>query len=108
MVVAAGASGAVFAVMGGLLCVVIFNKGRLENFTLQRMVLFLFLILYDGAANTGVDNYAHVGGLITGFAVGLAYCLLKRSIEGRGTGGGRFDGGDYTFHGYDGNGNTYG
>lgn len=94
-VVAAGASGAVFAVIGGLLCLVIFSKGRLENFTLQRMVIFLFLILYEGAANTGVDNYAHVGGLITGFAVGLAYCLLKRSIGGRGAGG------DYTFHEYD-------
>lgn len=77
-VVSAGASGAVFAVVGALLCVVIFNKGRLENFTTSKVIVFIVLTLYQGVSNTGVDNYAHVGGLITGFIVAVICCIVRR------------------------------
>lgn len=77
-VVAAGASGAVYAVIGGLLCLLVFHRGRLENFTLNRMVVFLVLILYQGAAESGVDNYAHVGGLICGFVIAVICQLIER------------------------------
>lgn len=77
-VVAAGASGAVYAVIGGLLCLLVFHRGRLENFTLNRLVIFLVLVLYQGASETGVDNYAHVGGLICGFVVAVICCTAKR------------------------------
>ena len=76
-VVAAGASGAVFAVIGALLCVVILNKGKLENFTTTRVMFFIVLVLYQGMSSQGVDNYAHVGGLITGFLVALVCCLVR-------------------------------
>lgn len=95
-VVSAGASGAVFAVIGALLCVVILNKGKLENFTTTRVMFFIVLVLYQGMANTGVNNYAHVGGLVTGFVTALICCLITGIRSGNS--GGR---NDYTYNPYD-------
>ena len=39
-IVSAGASGAIFAVVGALIYVVIRNKGRLENFTTKKLLFF--------------------------------------------------------------------
>lgn len=80
-VVAAGASGAIFAVVGALLCLVLFHKGQLENFTTKKLVLFIVLILYQGFSSEAVDNYAHTGGLVIGFLVGMICILIKRGIR---------------------------
>lgn len=65
--ISAGASGAVFGVIGGLLWAVIWNRGRLEGLTTKGMVLMAALSLYFGFTASGVDNWAHVGGILTGF-----------------------------------------
>ncbi|MBQ9885508.1 MAG: rhomboid family intramembrane serine protease [Lachnospiraceae bacterium] len=75
LVVAAGASGAVFGLAGALAYIIIRNKGHYRDLTIQRMIIFLALCVYSGVANNGVNNAAHVGGLITGF---LAAALLYR------------------------------
>lgn len=85
-VVTAGASGAVFAIIGALLGLVLVHKGKLENFTTRKVVIFIVLILYQGFTSENVDNYAHAGGLIAGFIIG-AFCLVlqhikKKMIEG--------------------------
>ena len=66
-VVSAGASGAVFAVIGGLLYIVIRNKGHIENFSSRQLLILAFLSLYHGLTSTGVNNIAHLGGLLCGF-----------------------------------------
>ena len=65
--VSAGASGAVYGVIGALLYVVIRNKGRVKDLTIGRFLFMLVLSLYHGFTATGVDNFAHIGGLISGF-----------------------------------------
>lgn len=77
--VSAGASGAVFGVMGGLLWAVIANRGRLEELTSQRMAIFIVLSLYYGFISTGVDNAAHVGGAVIGFC--LSMLIYKKKTE---------------------------
>ncbi len=67
--VSAGASGAIFGVIGGLLCVAIINRGRFENLTTRGLILMIALSLYYGFTSTGVDNWCHVGGLICGFVL---------------------------------------
>lgn len=69
--VSAGASGAVFAVIGALIYVVIVNRGRIENFTTRQLILMAGLSLYFGVTSTGVDNAAHFGGFLCGFLLGL-------------------------------------
>lgn len=76
--VSAGASGAIFGVMGGLLWAVIANRGRLEDLTSQRMGIFIVLSLYYGFVSTGVNNAAHVGGAVTGFLLSIIMYKKKR------------------------------
>lgn len=70
-VISAGASGCVFAVIGGLLYVLIRRKGRLEAMTVQRLALMAALSVYYGFSRAQVDNAAHIGGLVTGFFMGV-------------------------------------
>ena len=63
----AGASGAVFAVMGAMLYVVIRNHGRIQDISVRQMMIMAGFSLYFGFTSTGVDNAAHVGGMVCGF-----------------------------------------
>lgn len=76
-VVAAGASGAIFGVIGALLCLVVKNRGRLEELTAPRLGLMVIYVLYGGLRTPGVDNAAHLGGLLTG----VLLMLLKKRNE---------------------------
>lgn len=82
-VISAGASGSVFGVMGALACLVIMNKGSLlrENLTTQKILVFVGLSLYQGFSSSGVDNFAHVGGVITGALTAMICILIKREFE---------------------------
>ena len=55
--VSAGASGAIFGLMGALLYVVILNRGRLGRLSGRGMLIMVALSLYFGFASSGVDNF---------------------------------------------------
>ena len=63
----AGASGAVFAVMGGMIYVIIRHRGRVADLNMKQMLLMAAFSLYFGFSSGGVDNAAHAGGLLCGF-----------------------------------------
>lgn len=68
-VVSAGASGAVFGLMGALLCAAIRNKGRIGRLNKKGLVILVILSVYLGLSESGVDNAAHIGGLVCGFVL---------------------------------------
>lgn len=70
-VVSAGASGAIFAAIGGLLYVLLRNRGQVGDLTSQQILLLAALSLYHGITSTGVDNAAHIGGLFCGFILAV-------------------------------------
>ena len=78
--VSVGASGAVFGVAGALLAVVYKNRGQMPKIfgkqTLSGMGVFVLYSLVQGFANRGIDNAAHIGGLLGGCL--LAYMLPDR------------------------------
>ena len=76
--VSAGASGAIFGLMGALLYVVIANRGRLGDLSGKGMMLMVLLGLYCGMTSTGVDNLAHIGGLVCGFILALILYRKKK------------------------------
>ena len=73
-----GASGAIFGLMGALLYVVIANRGRLGDLSGKGMMLMVLLGLYCGMTSTGVDNLAHIGGLVCGFILALILYRKKK------------------------------
>lgn len=66
-VVSAGASGAVFAVIGALVWIVVKNRGRAAGIDGRGVCAMAVLSLIQGFLDAGVDNYAHLGGFIGGF-----------------------------------------
>ena len=73
--VAAGASGAIYGVIGALLWVVLRNGGTFESISIPRMLLAAALYIGYGFSTEGVDAWAHLGGAVVGF---LAAMLLYR------------------------------
>ena len=69
--VAAGASGAIFGIVGALLWVVIRNKGHYETLTGKGLLFMIVISLYYGISAGDVDNWGHIGGLIMGFLLGV-------------------------------------
>lgn len=81
-VVSAGASGAIFGVIGGLLYAVCVNKGRLEDLSTRQLVVIIVSSLYFGFTSTGVDNAAHIAGLLIGILLGaVLYRKPRRPIQ---------------------------
>lgn len=83
--VSIGASGAVFGVEGAMVAFILLDqikgKERLGTVTFGRAVLVLCYSLYVGFRSTHVDNYAHIGGVITGFVLGLLLYFTVRKAE---------------------------
>lgn len=76
--VSAGASGAVFAVIGAMFLLVLLRWGRLGQVSRQGMIMMVLLSIYQGYTAIGVDNAAHIAGLCGGIALGGIYCFSKR------------------------------
>lgn len=68
-----GASGAIFGIIGSLLFIVIACGGRTDNVTVGRIAFITAFSLYTGFTSQGVNNAAHVGGLIGGF---IMTCII--------------------------------
>ena len=77
--VSAGASGAIFGLTGAMLCLAILKHGRAGNITKQGMIVMIFISLYTGFTSGGVDNFAHIGGLLTGCLVTTLLCWKRNS-----------------------------
>lgn len=77
--VSAGASGAVFGMVGALLVLAIKNRGSIEGLGIKRILFMIFFSLFSGLTSAGVDNWAHVGGLAAGLIFG--FLLAPRIVK---------------------------
>lgn len=84
--VSAGASGAIFGVMGGLLFNILIDviqkkRHRVEEIGLTGMIFMVCSALSYGFFSTGVDNAAHVGGLVGGFILTMIIQFVSSLIS---------------------------
>lgn len=79
-VVSSGASGAVFGMYGGLIALMVarISSPHIDRVTMSSMIFFVGYNLAFGLI-PGIDNAAHIGGLVTGFIIGLIYVPSLRS-----------------------------
>lgn len=68
---AGGASGALFGLMGLLIVMASFNKGRVGDISLRNLLMLCFLTIANGYVSDGIDNAAHIVGLVFGIVLGL-------------------------------------
>lgn len=78
-----GASGAIFGLDGVLLAWILLDRQAMPDVTPRRVLLMIVLSLYSGFTAHNIDNAAHVGGLLIGFAAGALLCALRRRKRNR-------------------------
>ena len=76
-----GASGAIFGLMGALLYFGYHYRVYLDSVVKSQIIPLIVINLIIGFASTGIDNWAHIGGLVGGLlstmAVGVKYKSTK-------------------------------
>lgn len=77
-VVSAGASGAIYGVIGALLVTLIMAHKNTRNLSPNRIVVMIVITIYHGMTSTGVDNAAHIGGLLAGILGGILLSKILR------------------------------
>lgn len=81
--ISVGASGAIFGLYGTLLALILVGKfdKKFALALLPSILIFVFINLGMGLAGNGIDNAAHIGGLISGFVIGLVLSPLVKQEE---------------------------
>ena len=69
--VSAGASGAIFAICGGLLWAAIRNRGRAGTLAIRQILVFTVLSMVYGLTGEDVDNTVHIVGFVIGFLLSI-------------------------------------
>ena len=83
--VSVGASGAIFGLYGvfiALLLTKVFPK-KISKVFRASTIFFILYNLLMGFASIGIDNAAHVGGLVSGFVIGLIFLPQLRQEASR-------------------------
>ncbi|MCR5487610.1 MAG: rhomboid family intramembrane serine protease [Lachnospiraceae bacterium] len=65
--VSAGASGAVFGIIGSMAMTMWKRRGNFRGMHPRNLAFMVFYSLFSGFTTSGIDNAAHVGGLAAGF-----------------------------------------
>lgn len=71
--VEAGASGAIFAVVGGLVVSVLVHRHVRESVFGRRTIFMAILLLAEGFTQKGIGNAAHAGGFLTGLLIAFLF-----------------------------------
>jgi len=82
--VSIGASGAIFGIYGILITFFVFRKIKIPDTSSKSLLLsIVFFVGYNllyGFKEQGIDNAAHIGGLLSGFVIGLAFLPIFQHI----------------------------
>ncbi len=73
--IGAGASGAIFGVVGALAAFLVMQRstfGKQVKSSLIGVAIIVAINIFIGLSTPGIDNWAHGGGLVAGFVLGLA------------------------------------
>lgn len=79
--VSAGASGAIFGVIGGVLVMMVVSRGKAGNISVRRLGFMILLTIYYGFQSSGINNAAHIGGILGGaLLMFLLYPRKRRQL----------------------------
>ncbi len=76
--IAVGASGAICGCLGAILAYTFIKKRSAGGLDWIMLLIFAVMSIGGSAMIEGVDNFGHIGGFLSGLAIGALYCLLTR------------------------------
>ena len=74
-----GASGAIFGIMGAIVYFGYHYRVYLGNVIKSQIIPVIVLNLAIGFLSSGIDNFAHIGGLIGGFLITMGLGIKYKS-----------------------------
>lgn len=86
-IISAGASGAIFGLFGALLYFGYNYRAYFGNVILRQLLPIIIINLLIGFMSQGINNAAHIGGLVGGFLVSYATGLKTKSSKSERTSG---------------------
>ncbi len=78
--VSAGASGAVFGILGALIIIALISKNHRRTLKPMNILLIVVLSISNGYLSSSIDNVAHIGGLLFGIILTFISCLYTKNI----------------------------
>ncbi len=75
--ISAGASGAIFGLLGSLVGYGFRNSFLWQSGIITNLLIVLGINLFFGFVFPGIDNFAHLGGLLSGIIIGFGLHLLR-------------------------------
>ena len=75
--VSAGASGALFGLMGATLALAQITKKTIDGVSFYVILIFMVAGLAYGFVAPNIGNAAHIGGLVSGYLMGILLCRRK-------------------------------
>jgi rhomboid protease GluP len=82
MIVGAGASGAIFGMYGVFLSLMLVNliPKKIKQAMMQSVLVFVaYNVFYGFKPGSGIDNAAHIGGLVSGMLIGFVFSLTFKN-----------------------------
>lgn len=78
--VSAGASGAIFGILGALIIIALISKNQRRALKPINILLIAVLSISNGYLSSSIDNVAHIGGLLFGIILTFLSCLYTKNI----------------------------
>lgn len=72
----AGASGAIYGLIGAFVAILLFRRKQLSMQEKKRMIFAVFFLLFGSISETGIGHDAHFGGFFSGLLFSSIYCFL--------------------------------
>lgn len=79
-IISAGASGAIFGILGSLLVISLLYRNIRMQIKPANIIIIAVLSVLNGYMNYGIDNMAHIGGLLFGIIITFLSCLCTKSV----------------------------
>lgn len=79
-IISAGASGAIFGILGSLLVISLLYRNIRVQIKPANIIIIAVLSVLNGYMNYGIDNMAHIGGLLFGIIITFISCLCTKSV----------------------------
>lgn len=86
LTISAGASGAIFGMYGvflALLTTKLMDKTQQKTLLTSIVVYIGYNLVYGLRPNSGIDNAAHIGGLVSGLLIGYSFVPSLKAFENR-------------------------
>ncbi|MCL1843855.1 MAG: rhomboid family intramembrane serine protease [Defluviitaleaceae bacterium] len=80
IIVSAGASGAVYGIVGAMFAYTRITRRTIDFINWYIMLIYIGIGMAMGVATPGIDNIAHLGGLVGGLIIGGCVAKFRKSV----------------------------